>query len=104
VEEDDEDPKPFMARGACGTSAVPLFGRATKMAVSRVAAFSCVNQSVRCSILHCAHHPERETALQVHARSQAHAHSASNVSHPLLLTGVSTAWENINITHLRRML
>lgn len=40
-----------MSIGCCGTSAMPLSGRETSTAVSRHAAFSWVNQSVRCSNL-----------------------------------------------------
>ena len=46
------DEEPFIISGCCGTSAVPLSGREIRTAVSRHAAFSCVNQSVRCSSLH----------------------------------------------------
>ena len=48
-EEDEEEP--FMSIGCWGTSAMPLSGRETSTAVSRHAAFSWVNQSVRCSNL-----------------------------------------------------
>lgn len=36
----EEELAPFMTRGGRGTSAVPLLGRAARMAVNRVAAFS----------------------------------------------------------------
>ena len=49
AEEDEEEP--FMSIGCCGTSAMPLSGREASTAVSRHAAFSWVNQSVRCSNL-----------------------------------------------------
>ena len=49
------DEEPFIISGCCGTSAVPLSGREIRTAVSRHAAFSCVNQSVRCSSLRAQH-------------------------------------------------
>ncbi len=55
-----EDADPLATGGGSGS---PLRGRASSASVSRWAAFSCVNQSVRCSSLH----PEKHGSEQVWA-------------------------------------